>query len=109
MNPTNKPPATNLLNLLLHIQWSDGHSLTSLTPISSQFDYHAVQVKWLTILDPVAIVDSSNLKDMSDLTGVLDIFPSVGESIMHQALPVPDWTERSTVRMDRAAIISSEF
>lgn len=46
---------------------------------------------------------------MSPLLGLLDICPSVGESIMHQALPVPDWPVPSALRMDRAAIISNEF
>lgn len=63
----------------------------------------------LTSLEPVAIVDSSSLRDASALPGPVGIFPRVGESIMHQALPVPDWRERSVVRRDRAAIMSREF
>lgn len=39
----------------------------------------------------------------------LGILPSVGESTMHQALPVPDCEARSAFRMDRAATMSNEF
>lgn len=62
-----------------------------------------------TSLDPDAIVDSPNFRELSPLLGLLDIFPSVGESMIHQALPVPDWATRSTLRRARAATISKEF
>lgn len=39
----------------------------------------------------------------------LGILPSVGESTMHQALPVPDRAVLSASRMDRAATMSREF
>lgn len=45
----------------------------------------------------------------SDRRETLDIRPSVGESTMHQALPVPDCTFCPTFRSDRAAAKSREF
>ena len=107
MYTTDKPSSTNLLQVPPHIQRGHRDSLTGLFG-RSEVCYISVGQQH-TSLDPVAIVDSSSFRDVSALPGTIDIFPRVGESIMHQALPVPDWRERSTLRRDRAAIMSREF
>ena len=107
MYTADKSSSTDFLQVPPHIQRGYRDSLTGLNGRSEA--YHIFVGQRRTSLDPVAIVDSSSFRDESALPGTIDIFPRVGESIMHQALPVPDWMERSTVRRDRAAIMSREF